>query len=62
MNRIQLDDYQSIIKSNIKFEQFKNKVFLVTGGTGYLGSFLIKSLFFAIKFFDESVLGKSIGF
>ena len=46
MNRIQLDDYQSIIKSNIKFEQFKNKVFLVTGGTGYLGSFLIKSLLY----------------
>ena len=46
MNNILLDDLEIISKCDICFEKYKNKFFLITGGTGLIGSLLIKTLLY----------------
>lgn len=37
-------DLEEIAASNLPFEEYRNKVFLVTGATGLIGSLMVKSL------------------
>lgn len=41
------EDFKSLAKRNIPFEELKDSTFLVTGATGLIGSLLIKFLLFA---------------
>ena len=43
-NEILLQDFASIADSNLPFEEYKNKTFLITGATGLIGSLLVKTL------------------
>ena len=43
-NKILLQDFASIADSNLPFEEYKNKTFLITGATGLIGSLLVKTL------------------
>lgn len=43
-NEILLRDFASIADSNLPFEEYKNKTFLITGATGLIGSLLVKTL------------------
>lgn len=49
MDNILLEDLEKISNSDICFEKYKNKTFLITGGTGLIGSLLIKSLLYCDK-------------
>lgn len=40
------DDLQKIAESKLPFAQYRNKVFLITGATGLVGSLLIKTLLY----------------
>ena len=46
MNSILKVDLQRIADSDISFNDFHNKTFLVTGATGLIGSMIIKALLF----------------
>ena len=43
-NEILLQDFATIADSNLPFEEYKNKTFLITGATGLIGSLLVKTL------------------
>lgn len=43
-NEILLQDFASIADSNLPFEEYNNKTFLITGATGLIGSLLVKTL------------------
>ena len=43
-NEILLQDFASIADSNLPFDEYKNKTFLITGATGLIGSLLVKTL------------------
>lgn len=44
MNTILLEDFKLIAEYDLPWQEFKNKSFFITGGTGFLGSLLIKFL------------------
>ncbi|AZV55530.1 NAD(P)-dependent oxidoreductase [Clostridium sp. AWRP] len=46
MDRILQEDFETIANSNIEFEQFKNKTFMITGATGLVGSLLVRALMY----------------
>ena len=56
-NQIIVEDFEKIIHSGFPFEDFKKKVFLITGGTGLIGSLCAKALLFAN---EELSLGLSV--
>ena len=43
INQIIKDDLKSIILEKLPWYKFKNKVILITGGNGFLASYIIKS-------------------
>lgn len=46
MNKVLLQDLIAIAESNLPFDEYKKRTFLVTGATGLIGSLLVKSLLF----------------
>lgn len=44
MSRVLNRDIEEIVESNLPFEQFRKKTFLITGATGLIGSLLVKVL------------------
>ncbi len=44
-----LNDFKSILNSEIDFSEFSDKTILVTGATGLIGSLLVKSLLYCSK-------------
>lgn len=46
MNKVLLEDFINISKSNINFNELKNKSILITGATGFIGSLCVKSLLY----------------
>ena len=49
MNSVLLEDFNYISNSDINFENLENKVIMVTGATGLIGSLLVKSMLFCDK-------------
>lgn len=47
MKEVLEEDFQQIAKSNVPWEELKNRTFLITGATGLIGSLLVKFLLFA---------------
>ena len=43
-SRVLMDDFEFVSNSNLPFEKYRKKVFLITGATGFIGSLLIKNL------------------
>ena len=48
-NKFILEDLNFILNSNINWDFFTNKNILITGGAGFIASYLIKSLLFASR-------------
>jgi nucleoside-diphosphate-sugar epimerase len=46
VNNILLEDFKYIVSSNLDWEKLKGKSILVTGGTGFIGSLIIRFLIF----------------
>lgn len=46
MDQTLKNDYQMLAESNLPFDQYRNKTFLVTGATGLIGSLLVKNLLY----------------
>lgn len=46
MNKVLLQDLIAIAESNLPFNEYKKRTFLVTGATGLIGSLLVKALLF----------------
>ena len=44
METVLNDDFQRIAESNLSFEEFRNRSFLITGATGLIGSLLVRTL------------------
>ena len=42
-------DFEYVSNSNISFDRFKNKVILITGATGLVGSLLVKNFAYCNK-------------
>lgn len=49
MNSVLLEDFNYISNSDINFEKLENKVIMITGATGLIGSLLVKSMLFCDK-------------
>ena len=49
MNSVLLEDFNYISNSDINFEKLRDKVIMITGATGLIGSLLVKSLLFCDK-------------
>lgn len=49
MNELLLHDFEEVLNCGCDLKLFKNKVFLVTGSTGLIGSLFIKSLLYINK-------------
>lgn len=45
-SRVLMDDFEFVSNSNLPFEKYRKKVFLITGATGFIGSLLIKNLIY----------------
>lgn len=54
-NQILLEDFASIAKSNLPFDEYKNRTFLITGATGLVGSLLVKTLLYCDETMDLNV-------
>ena len=46
METVLNDDFQRIAESNLSFEEFRNRSFLITGATGLIGSLLVRTLLY----------------
>lgn len=46
MNQILMQDFAAVANSNLPFEEYRNKTFLITGATGLVGSLLVKTLLY----------------
>ncbi len=46
MNQILMQDFAAVANSNLPFEEYQNKTFLITGATGLVGSLLVKTLLY----------------
>ena len=45
LDKLLIEDFRTISKLNIPWAKIKNKKFLITGGTGFIASYIIKMLF-----------------
>lgn len=55
INNLLLEDLNEILNCGCDFSIFKNKVFLITGSTGLIGSLYIKSLLYISKKLDLNI-------
>lgn len=46
MKNVLNDDFQRIAESNLSFDEFRNRSFLITGATGLIGSLLVRTLLY----------------
>lgn len=52
MENVLIDDFKRIADSDLPFEEFRNRSFLITGATGLIGSLLVRALLYCDKVHD----------
>lgn len=52
MENVLLEDFGSVARSNLPFDEFKNASFFITGATGLIGSLLIRTLLYCNRELD----------
>lgn len=55
MNKIVQEDLEIISNYNLQWEQFRDSTILVTGATGYIGSWIVQTLLYLNKKFDYNI-------
>ena len=52
MENVLIDDFKRVAESNLPFEEFRNRSFLITGATGLIGSLLVRALLYCNRVHD----------
>lgn len=52
MENVLIDDFKRVAESDLPFEEFRNRSFLITGATGLIGSLLVRALLYCNRVHD----------
>ena len=52
MGNVLTEDFKSIAESDLPFEEFRNRSFVITGATGLVGSLLVRALMYCDRVHD----------
>lgn len=55
MTNLELQDIKAVAEQKINWIKLRNKIVLISGGTGFLGQFLINVLKYRNKFYDDNI-------